>query len=72
MFPKRSVGVASELNLRNLVHAGDEAHTQGIHFGFETLGRCNQKSKTGISVATKDLCPPNFYFKNDLRPPKYI
>ena len=26
---KRSAGVAAEVNLRNLLHAGDEAHKQG-------------------------------------------
>ena len=32
---------------------------QGIHPGFETQGRCQQKSKTGVSVAPqKDLSPP--------------
>ena len=47
----QSAGVAPEVNLRNSWHAGDKAHKQGIHPGFETQGRRHQKSKTGVSVA---------------------
>ena len=47
----QSAGVAPEVNLRNSWHAGDEAHKQGIHPGFETQGRHHQKFKTGVSVA---------------------
>ena len=32
---KSSVGVTPEVNLRNPLHAGDEANKQGIHPGFE-------------------------------------
>ena len=49
----QSVGVAPEVNLRNSLHAGDKAHKQGIHPGFETQGRRHQKSKTGVSVASR-------------------
>ena len=31
--------------------AGEKARKRGIHPGFETQGRCHQKSKTGVSVA---------------------
>ena len=51
-------GVTPEVNLRNPLCAGKEAHKRGIHPDFETQGRRHQKSKTGISVAPqKDLCP---------------
>ena len=48
---KRSAGVAPEVNLRNLLCAGEEARKRGIHPGFETQERHHQKSKTGVSVA---------------------
>ena len=47
----QSAGVVPEQNLRNSLHAGDKAHKQGIHPGFETQGRHYQKSKTGVFVA---------------------
>ena len=47
---KRSAGVAPEMNLRNLLYAGEEAYKRGIHPSFETRGRCHPKSKTGVSV----------------------
>ena len=43
---RSSAGVAPEGNLRNPLHTGDEAHKQGIHPGFETQGRCHQKTET--------------------------
>ena len=48
---KRVAGVTPEVNLRNPLCAGKKAHKQGIQPGFETQGRCHQKSKIGISVA---------------------
>ena len=58
---KRSAGVAPEVNLRNLSHAGKEARKWGRHPGFETQGRRRQKSKKGVSVAPqKDWCPPKY------------
>ena len=45
---ERSAGVALEANLRNELHAGDEARKQGILPSFKTQGRCHQKSKTGV------------------------
>ena len=48
MCTQRSAGLASAVNLRNLLHAGDETCKQGIHPGFETQGRPHQKSKTGF------------------------
>ena len=36
---------------RRSVHTGKKARQNGIHPGFETQGRCHQKSKTGVSVA---------------------
>ena len=47
---KRLAGVAPEVNLKNPLHTGKEARKQGIHPGFETQGRCHQKSMTGESV----------------------
>ena len=43
---KRSAGVAPEVNLRNPLQAGDEAHKQGIYPRFEVLNR-------GINTPTK-------------------
>ena len=40
-----------EANLNNPLDAGDKAHKQRSHPGFETQGRHHQKSKTGVSVA---------------------
>ena len=48
---KRSAGVTPEVNLRNPLHMGNEAHKQGFHLGFEAQSRHSQKSKTGVSVA---------------------
>ena len=50
----RLAGVAPEVNLRNPLHADNEAQKEGIHPGFETPGRRHQKSIAGVSVATKD------------------
>ena len=47
---KRSVDVASEVNLRNPLCGGEKACKLGIHPSFDTPGRCHQKSKTGVSV----------------------
>ena len=47
---KGSAGVAQEVNLRNPLHTGKKAPTQGIHLGLETQGWHHQKSKTGIPV----------------------
>ena len=48
---KSSAGFVPGPNLGNLLHTGDEEGKQKIHPGFETHGRRQQKSKTGISVA---------------------
>ena len=50
---KRSAGIIPEVNLRNPLHAGNEACRQGIHRGVETQGRHHQKSKTGVSVVVQ-------------------
>ena len=47
----RSAGVAPDVNLRNPLYVGDELYMWGIHPGFETQGRHDQESQTGISVA---------------------
>ena len=47
----RSASVTPVVNLTNSLHAGEEAHKQRIHPGFEIQGRHHQKSKTRVSVA---------------------
>ena len=42
---KRSASVAPEVNLRNPLHADEDARNQGIHPGFETQSRRHQNSK---------------------------
>ena len=44
-----SAGVTSEVNLR----ITQESMQKGIHSGFETQGRCQEMSKTGVSVASR-------------------
>ena len=54
---KRSVGVAPKVNLRILLHVSDKAGKQGdphCHTGYETQGRCHQKSNTDVSVAPQE------------------
>ena len=41
---KRSASVASDGNLRNPLHAGDEACKWQIHPSFQTQSRCHQES----------------------------
>ena len=49
---KRLESDTPEVNLRNPLHAGEEAHKWLVHPGFETQGRQHhQNSKTGVSVA---------------------
>ena len=60
---KRSAGVAPEINLRNPLHVGYKACKQGIHPGFETQGRCHQKSDT---VVKEDRYPPKLIRKSGL------
>ena len=50
---KRSVGIASEVNLRNPLHAGKKARKPLIHPGLETQSRHHQRSKTGVSVLSQ-------------------
>ena len=50
---KRLACVAPEVNLRNPLHAGNEARKWGIHSDFESQGRHHQK--TGISVAPQKV-----------------
>ena len=61
---KRSARVALKVNLRNLLHTGDQARKQEIHPGFETQGRHHQESKTWVSVApNKGFDVLHFFFK---------
>ena len=58
-----SAGVTPEVNMRITQMRKD---TKGIHPGFETQGRCHQKSKMGVSVAThKGLMSSNNFKKNN-------
>ena len=43
---KRSVGVASEVNLRNQLHTGNEAGKQGIHSDFEIIVHITRRFST--------------------------
>ena len=63
---ERSAGVIPELNLRNLLHTGNEKYKQGcVYPGFETQGKCHQKCKTVYQWPhKKDLCPPKYFLKN--------
>ena len=63
----QSAGVAPEVNLRNLLWAGEEAGKQGIHPGFETQGRGHQKSKIGVSAAPRKglVSSKNLYKKKE-------
>ena len=47
-LPLQSAGVAPEVNLR--ITTGEKAQKQGIHPGFETHSRRNQKFETGVSL----------------------
>ena len=65
MAAKRTAGASTEVNLRNPLQAGEEAHKRGFHPGFETQDRCHQTSKTGVSVVPKRACIlQNFLKKN--------
>ena len=56
---KRSEGVTPEVNLKILLHTGDEAYKWWHLPWIETKGRCYQKFKIRISVAPqKDWWPP--------------
>ena len=54
----RSTGVAPEVNLRNQLHADDEARYQELHPGFETQPRRHQKSKQGYQRPHKKADVP--------------
>ena len=63
---KRSAGVAPEVNLRNPLHAGNEAGKQGNPPRLWNPGQTSpQLQKKGISGPTKrNLDPPIFFKKN--------
>ena len=68
LVAKSSADVAPMVNLRIPLRTDDEAHKQGIHPGFETQGRCHQKSKTGVLVALQKRIDvlKNFFLKKSL------
>ena len=64
MLPgKRSVGVDPEVNLTKSLHTGEEAHKTRIYLDFETMGRCHQKSKTGVSAVPQKGLMSSFFFQ---------
>ena len=64
---KRSAGVTHKVNFRNLLHAGNKAHKQGIHPGFENQSRQYQKSIIGVSVVTqKEQMSSNLFFEKEV------
>ena len=50
----QSLGVAPEVNLR--ISTVEKGCKQVIHPGLETLDKCHQKFKRGISYPTKRTC----------------
>ena len=46
---QRSAGVTPQVNLRNPLHAGAEVCKQGIDPGFETQGKCQERSKNRVT-----------------------
>ena len=62
---KKSAGDTLELSLMQCVtYMPLPSVKKAAHSGFEAQRRCNQKSKTGVSVAPqKDLCPPKIIQK---------
>ena len=70
---KNYAGVTSEENLRNPLHVGNKVPKQGIHPDFKTGGRCQQRSKTGVSVAPqKMLMSSNLFLKCCVAVSKYV
>ena len=61
---KRSAGVPPEVNLRNPLHAGDEAHKRGIHLGFETKAATTRSPKRGPNDCTKRTDVFQYCLKN--------
>ena len=60
----QSAGVTPEVNLRI---TQSRKHAKGIHPGFETQGRCDQKYITGVSVApTKRTYVLQKFLKNKM------
>ena len=53
MAVNRSASVAPEVNLRNSLQAGNEAHKQGSNMALKPRVDINKNSKTGVSVAPK-------------------
>ena len=62
---KRLAGVAPEMNLREpALCTSLSSVNKAAHSGFETQRRCQQKSKTGVSMAPqKGLGSYKNYFK---------
>ena len=52
LLAKRSAGVAPSVNLRNVLHSGDDAHKQGIHRSFESWRRHHPDPKQGYQCPT--------------------
>ena len=69
---KRSAGVAPEVNLRNPLHAGDEACKEEMYPGFETQDRLHRRSKSGVPVASQTKNLKILSWKSDPVIPIYI
>ena len=63
---KMLAGVAPEVNLRGrITHVLPLSVNKASHSGFETHGRCHQKSKIGLSVVPQDgLMSSKIFLKN--------
>ena len=49
-----------------MIYSGKKVYKWDIHPGFETQGRCHQKSKTEVSVAPrKGLMSPKIFLKKN-------
>ena len=63
---KRSEGVTHKVHLRNSLHAGNKAHKQGIHPGFETREDNTRSPEYGYQWSHKKItCLPNFFFEKE-------
>ena len=64
---KRSAGVTLEVNLRNMLYAGEEAQVRESTLALNLGKTSPEQSKTGVSVATqKRLVSSKYFFKKSL------
>ena len=66
LAPKRSAGVAPEVNLReHVTYMPPPSVNKAAHSGFETQRRHHQKSKTGVSMASQKGLMSSKNFKKE-------